>query len=324
MMTDTLRYNSLINDGLRRISMNDAEVPRLYAPVRYALDCGGKRLRPMLVLMACEAVGGCADDALNAALGIEMFHNFTLLHDDVMDRSQMRRGRPTVHEKWDTNTAILSGDTMLTLATELVMDVPETVMSNVLHTFNRGALDVYEGQAYDMEFETRTETVSMDEYIKMISLKTGALLGTSCKIGALTGGASDQVAAAFYEYGMQLGIAFQIHDDFLDMYGDVNAFGKAIGGDVNNNKQTYLLVTASNMGGEISESLSVAMSMPRGAAKVEAVKRIYDSIGMAEMCLTATEAYCDAAIAAISAAALSDDTTNVFAELAPMLTYSDK
>lgn len=319
-MNDLKYYSSIISDGLTGIRMNDAEVPGLYEPVRYTLDGGGKRLRPVLALMACEAVGGDAGDALDAALGVEMFHNFTLLHDDVMDCSDLRRGRPTVHARWNDNTAILSGDAMLTLATELVMHVPDTVLRGVLDTFNRGALDVYEGQAFDMEFETRGDVVSIDEYIHMISLKTGALLGTACKIGALAGGASQKSADALYEFGMQLGIAFQIHDDYLDMYGDVKTLGKPVGGDVQNGKQTFLLLSALSRGGEESAALHAAMKMDRGDRKLQVFREIYDSLGMASICRSATEHYCRKAVNALSGAEISESDLSAFAKLANALT----
>jgi geranylgeranyl diphosphate synthase type II len=202
-------YSGIIGAYLNDLSLDEERVPQLYEPIKYALQAGGKRLRPSLTLMGCEAVGGDIQTALSAACGMEVFHNFTLLHDDVMDKSDMRRSRPTVHKKWNENVAILSGDAMLTLATQLVSAVNKEVLSEVLSVFNKAAMDVYEGQAMDMDFEQRSK-VSLEEYIEMIRLKTGVLLGASVKVGALIGGASMATADALYTYGEKLGLAFQI------------------------------------------------------------------------------------------------------------------
>lgn len=313
-------YTDRINTILPVISMNDTDVPMLYDPVRYTLQGGGKRLRPVLVLMCCEAICGECERAMSAAAGVEIFHNFTLLHDDVMDKSDTRRGRPTVHARWNENTAILSGDAMLTLATQLVMNVENSVLRKVMDTFNRCALDVYEGQAFDMEFEIHPAGVSMTEYLHMIGLKTGALLGASCKIGALIGGADAEVSDAFYEFGMKLGLAFQIHDDYLDMYGDPATFGKPIGGDVQNNKQCYLLVSGLSEKGETSHALRKAIEMPRGKEKLTVFREIYDSMGMAKRCEEATEKYCCQAIASLKKTRISPEAESCLAELANKLT----
>lgn len=304
-MKDISYYSSIIEKSIAELNFTNKHVPGLYDPVTYTLSGGGKRLRPVLVLMACEAVGGKIEDAVDAAVGIEMFHNFTLLHDDVMDNSDVRRGRPTVHARWDMNTAILSGDAMLTLATQLVSTVSSQYLKKVLDSFNSGALDVYEGQALDMEFENRQEQVTTDEYLNMIRLKTGALLAVSCKIGAIIGGASGEVAKAFYDYGMDLGVAFQIHDDYLDLYGDAATFGKPIGGDIQNNKQTYLLVTAMSKGSEYASVLRQALKMERGENKITVFKEIYDAIGMANECRNVTEEYGYRAIKNLTLAGLS-------------------
>lgn len=321
---DLKHYTRQIEQGLRSLPLSvDAAIPSLYEPIVYTLDGGGKRLRPVLTLMAAEALGADSASALNAALGIEVFHNFTLLHDDVMDRSDLRRGRPTVHARWDQNTAILSGDAMLTLATQLVAQVPDTALRPVLQAFNQGAMDVYEGQALDMDFERR-DTVTIPEYIRMITLKTGALLATALKVGAIIGGADAERLEALYDFGTDLGIAFQIHDDYLDMYGNEERLGKPVGGDVQNNKQTYLLLTAFAHGGKEASALRQAMHMERGERKLAIFRRIYDDLGIADQCHQATVRYCNRAISALHRACLDPDHEARFAALANRLTDRDK
>lgn len=319
---NTKSYILMVERGLQELPLPTDSVPTLYDPIRYTLGGGGKRLRPVLTLMACEAFGKSAETALNTALGIEVFHNFTLLHDDVMDRSDMRRGRSTVHVRWDENTAILSGDAMLTLATELVAKVPDSQLAEILRVFNRGAMDVYEGQALDMDFERR-DSVSLSEYIHMISLKTGALLATALHMGAIVGGADKKSAEALYRYGMQLGIAFQIHDDYLDIYGNETRLGKPIGGDVQNNKQTYLLLSALEHGGEEACTLREAMRMERGKDKLNIFREIYDRLSIDAKCRQATIDYCNRAIEALHEADLSKDSQQRFEQLANALTDRD-
>lgn len=215
----------------------------LYQPIDYTLKNGGKRLRPALVLMATSLFGGNYNSALKAALGIEIFHNFTLLHDDIMDKAPIRRGKPTVHEKWDDNTAILSGDAMLIKAYQYVAQVPHSCINEVFEVFSQTALEVCEGQQYDMEFEAR-ESVGEEEYLEMIRLKTAVLLGGSLKIGAIIGGASLIDQAHLYDFGINLGLAFQLMDDWLDVFGDEKSFGKKPGGDIASNKKTFLLINA--------------------------------------------------------------------------------
>ena len=321
---DLKHYTRQIEQGLRSLPLSvDAAIPSLYEPIVYTLDGGGKRLRPVLTLMAAEALGADSASALNAALGIEVFHNFTLLHDDVMDRSDLRRGRPTVHARWDQNTAILSGDAMLTLATQLVAQVPDTALRPVLQAFNQGAMDVYEGQALDMDFERR-DTVTIPEYIRMITLKTGALLATALKVGAIIGGADTERLEALYDFGTDLGIAFQIHDDYLDMYGNEERLGKPAGGDVPNNKQTYLLLTAFAHGGKEAAALRQAMHMERGERKLAIFRRIYDDLGIADQCRQATVRYCNRAISALHRARLDPDQEARLDARANRLTDRDK
>lgn len=293
----------------------------LYEPISYGLSAGGKRLRPSLVLMAAEAFGGEAavKAAIPAALGMEMFHNFTLLHDDVMDNSPMRRNRPSVMAKWDVNTAILSGDTMLTLATRQMMQVPDKLLRTVLDIFNTMAIRVYEGQQLDMEFENR-DNVTSEDYLRMIGDKTGALLGASAQIGALIGGADLKDAARMEQFGMLLGQAFQIQDDWLDVYGDSNTFGKPIGGDINNNKKSYLLLTALESGTPEAEALKSAMEMPAGDSKVRVVTNIYDKLDMSDRVRKEVAHYSSEALKAIKKSGLSEEAREPFKAMIDKLT----
>jgi geranylgeranyl diphosphate synthase type II len=215
----------------------------LYQPIAYTLDQGGKRLRPLLVLLSCELFGGNTEEALHPAMGLEIFHNFTLLHDDIMDHAPLRRGKETVHQKWDVNTAILSGDTMFVLAYEFVAKTNPKLLPQVLDLFNDTARKVCEGQQYDMNFETQPD-VSIADYTMMIHLKTAVLIACSLKLGAIIAGADDEASAKVYQAGVELGLAFQLQDDFLDAFGNVDKFGKTIGGDITTNKKTYLYLKA--------------------------------------------------------------------------------
>ncbi len=322
-MKRTSEYAALAEAEIRALDYSKDNLEGLYAPIAYGMQAGGKRLRPTLVLMTADAFGKCPEKALKPAVGIEMFHNFTLLHDDVMDKSDLRRGRPTVHSKWDANTAILSGDTMLTLATKLVAEVDDSVLRPVLDTFNDQALRVYEGQRLDMDFENQ-ETVALDQYIEMIKDKTGALLGGAAKIGALIGGASKEDADRMYEFGVMLGVAFQIEDDYLDTFGNAETFGKPIGGDINNNKKTFLMVKALSMGGANAEALKVAMKMPAGPTKVKTVTRIYETMGMPAVSKAEAAAYSSKALAAIKKTALSDEAREAYRKLIEKLVGRSK
>lgn len=219
------------------------EPEQLYKPIEYTIRLGGKRLRPVLCLAGCELFCGSHADALQAAIGLELFHNFTLLHDDIMDESPIRRGHPTVYKKWDSNVAILSGDTMFAVAYEYVGKIAADKLPGVLPIFTKTAIEVCEGQQYDMEFEDRME-VSKEEYIEMIRLKTAVLLAGSLKIGAMIGGASAEDAEKIYDFGLNLGLAFQLKDDLLDTYADQDVFGKRTGNDIITNKKTFLIITA--------------------------------------------------------------------------------
>lgn len=235
-----------INKEIEKLDWS-REPKGLYEPIGYTLAAGGKRVRPQLALLATKLFGGKEEDVLPAALALEVFHNFTLLHDDVMDKATVRRGRPTVHVKWNENTAILSGDQMMIEAYKLLSQVPEKKLAKTLRLFNQMATEICEGQQYDVDFESR-EDVTIPEYMEMIRLKTSVLLATALKIGAYIGYANDEQQKKIYEYGIHVGLAFQIQDDMLDCYGDEATFGKAIGGDIAENKKTYLWLTAAAKG----------------------------------------------------------------------------
>jgi geranylgeranyl diphosphate synthase type II len=216
---------------------------QLYQPISYTLDLGGKRLRPVLVLMSCDIFGGDIENAVYPAMGVEIFHNFTLLHDDIMDNAPLRRGNQTVHQKWNANTAILSGDTMFVIAYEYVAKTDPKLLPQVLDLFNDTARKVCEGQQYDMNFETQSD-VSIPGYMLMIRLKTAVLIACSLKLGAMLAHARNAEAEKIYELGIELGLAFQLQDDYLDAFGDTSKFGKAIGGDIATNKKTFLYLKA--------------------------------------------------------------------------------
>lgn len=261
----------------------------LYEPIEYTLASGGKRLRPTLALIAGRLFGGNEKDVVPAALALEIFHNFTLLHDDVMDNADVRRGRETVHKKWNVNTAILSGDQMVIEAYKQLSQVPENKLHKTLDLFSQMATEICEGQQYDVDFEHQTN-VTIDDYLKMIRLKTSVLLATALQIGAYIAGASEQEQQLLYEYGIHLGLAFQIQDDILDVYGDPVTFGKAIGGDITCNKKTYMLLTALHAAdattkAELKKLLSMDISQPhKKQEKISAVTAIYDRLNVRSVC----------------------------------------
>ncbi len=232
----------IIQDEIIKISI-DKEPRKLYEPISYTLSRGGKRVRPILCLAACNLFSDDIKPAVPAASALEIFHNFTLLHDDVMDNSPTRRGEATVHKKWDVNTAILSGDAMIIKANQLMLKSPKQYLKEILTVYNQTALEVCEGQQYDMDFENRDD-VTIPEYLNMIRLKTSVLLAGALKIGAITGGADTKQAQKIYDFGIALGTAFQLQDDFLDTFGNAETFGKRIGGDILEEKKTYLLLRA--------------------------------------------------------------------------------
>lgn len=288
-MNNSTQILDKINAALAAMPYPDQPVG-LYEPIKYVLSLGGKRLRPVLLLLAYQLYRDDLDCAMPAALGLETYHNYTLLHDDLMDRADIRRGRPTVHRVWDENTAILSGDTMLVLAYRLMQACEN---ADVLRLFTKTALEIGEGQQYDMNFERRTD-VTEPEYIEMIRLKTSVLLACAAKAGAILGGASDEDADLLYAYAEQVGLAFQLQDDWLDVYGDPAVFGKKIGGDILCDKKTYLLINAWMLADNAQrERLNqwIGHVPEHPEEKVEAVTAIYDELGISSLCLDAIEHY---------------------------------
>ncbi len=275
----------------------------LYEPIQYVLAIGGKRIRPALCLWAYQLFNlkKLSPEIIYPALGLEIFHNFTLLHDDVMDSADIRRNQPTVHVKWDSNTAILSGDAMMIKAYQYMSMCPRENLSEVMAEFSKLALGVCEGQQYDMEFEQR-DAITVDEYLEMIRLKTSVLIAGSLKIGAIIGGASSEEMDLLYEFGENIGIAFQIQDDYLDVYGDTVSFGKSIGGDIVNNKKTFLLLQAlQKADGSLKEELKMWLNIKEkeNTEKVDAVRAIYDKLNIRELSQKLMSDYFNKAIGAL-------------------------
>lgn len=287
-----------INDYIKNLPL-DREPHGLYEPIEYVLSLGGKRIRPMLMLMAYELWKDDSEKILPQAIALETFHNFTLLHDDVMDNADVRRGKPTVHKKWNENTAILSGDNMLVLAFKWMQQCPSDKMPAVLGTFTDTAIEIDEGQQLDIDFEERND-VREEEYIEMIRLKTSVLLACAVKIGAIMADAPKEDAENIYKFGEAIGLSFQLQDDYLDVYGNPEVFGKAIGGDITSNKKTYMLINALNKaeGAEKKEleQWIGAKDFDRDE-KVKAVTRIYNSLGIDKMAKAKMEQYYNDAIA---------------------------
>ena len=285
-----MQYNTdellgMVNRALDEERYNRQPVS-LYEPIKYVLSMGGKRIRPVLMLLSYNLYKDNPADILVQAEGLETFHNFTLLHDDLMDRADLRRGHATVHKRWNDNTAILSGDSMLVLAYQKMLRCDQRHLAPVTELFTETALQINEGQKYDMDFETRND-VTVEEYVEMIRLKTIVLLGCALKMGAIMADAPAADADLLYRFGEQIGLAFQLQDDLLDVYGDEKVFGKAIGGDITVNKKTYLLINALN---QATPEQHAELMRWVGAEnfdrqeKIAAVTRIYNEIGVRELC----------------------------------------
>ena len=288
----------------------------LYDPIEYVLAAGGKRIRPSFVLMAYNLFHDDVDRILPVATALETYHNYTLLHDDLMDKADMRRGRTTVHKKWDDNTAILSGDTMLVLAYEHLAKCDTKYLKPALDLFTETALEVSEGQQFDMEFETRND-VAEEEYIEMIRLKTSVLLACALKMGAVVAGASDADANALYAFGEKVGLAFQLQDDLLDVYGDPKVFGKAIGGDITSNKKTFMLINAFNRAdagtrAELERWTTATEFDP--AEKIAAVTEIYNRLGIDKLAEQRIKEYFEQSRQHLDELSVSDDRKAVLRE----------
>ena len=296
MMYTSTEIQHLVNDFIAHIP-SERSPKSLYEPIEYVLSAGGKRIRPVLLLMAYNLYRDDIAPAMWTASGLETYHNYTLLHDDLMDKADMRRGRQTVHNKWNENTAILSGDSMLVLAYERIAKCDSDKLREVLDCFTETALEIGEGQQYDMDFENRND-VAEEEYVEMIRLKTSVLLACAMKIGAILAGADAEDQENLYRFGENIGLAFQLQDDYLDVYGDEKVFGKAIGGDICNNKKTYMLINACNLAtGNDKAELEAWITTESfdKAEKIKAVTAIYDKLGVGDLALKKIEKYFDIA-----------------------------
>jgi geranylgeranyl diphosphate synthase type II len=313
-------FQILINEAVGNLSY-PIQPAELYEPITYILSLGGKRMRPVLLLMGCELFGGDARKAVEPALAIEVFHNFSLVHDDIMDRAPLRRGKVTVHEKWNSNIAILSGDVMLVEAYKLIMRVEEHLLRHVLTIFNNTAVGVCEGQQFDMNFEQNIK-VSIDAYVHMIRLKTAVLLGGALKIGALIGGASEQDAELLCQFGEHLGVAFQLQDDILDVYGDPEKFGKQVGGDIIANKKTFLLIKALELAKD-KQAAQLHYWLNAGdndaTEKVTAITGIYNALQVKQHAEEAMQRYTDDAFKALDKIKLSSERKRYLHDFADSL-----
>ena len=287
-----------INNEILKLDW-DREPYGLYEPIEYTLAAGGKRVRPQLAMIASQLFGGKDEEVLPAALALEVFHNFTLLHDDVMDKADVRRGRPTVHVKWNENTAILSGDQMLIEAYKLLSGVPADKLPKVLQLFNKMATEICEGQQYDVDFDSQ-EHVTIEEYLKMIRLKTSVLLANALQTGAYIAGADEQAQEALYQFGIHIGLAFQIQDDTLDVWGNPETFGKAVGGDISCNKKTFVYLEAMRRLSDEAKDNELqqwySQVLEDNTEKIAAVKEIFEQLGVRAVCEKVVEDYTQKAL----------------------------
>lgn len=294
------QLQNLVNKAIAETEYK-AKPSELYEPITYLMKLGGKRMRPVLVLLSTELFGGDVTKALNAAVGIELFHNFTLMHDDIMDKAPLRRGKPTVHVKWNDSAAILSGDVMFVEAYKMMIRVDDNILREVLDIFSDTASGVCQGQQADMNFEKRND-VSIEEYIDMIKLKTAVLLAGSMQIGALIGGAEKQQASLLYEFGENLGLAFQLQDDILDVYGDPEKFGKLVGGDILANKKTFMLIKAKELAqGDLEKDLThwLSNNSYNPKDKIKAITSIYDDLEVRKLAEIKMEGFARKALNAL-------------------------
>lgn len=315
--------SQIISTELSQI--NWSKEPRgLYEPIGYVLSMGGKRIRPALTLMACNLFSDDLQPVVNSALGLEIFHNFTLLHDDIMDKADVRRGQPTVHKKWDDNTAILSGDVMQISAYQFMAQTPAAQLKRSLDLFSCTAAEICEGQQYDVEFEHR-DRVEADEYLEMIRLKTAVLLGASLQIGAWIGGAEDEDAQLLYDFGINIGLAFQLKDDLLDVYGDAATFGKKIGGDILCNKKTYMLIHAlENAQGNDAEELNYWLAVSDSNLsenKILAVTSLYNKLGVKQICEDKMQFFYSKAVANLEKVSILENKKEELRKIADKLMF---
>lgn len=307
----------LIENGLRGIEL-PKEPANLYDPINYSLSDGGKRVRPIAVLMAYNLFKDQVEPCLDAALALEVFHNFTLLHDDIMDNASVRRGKPTVHKKWCDSVAILSGDAMLIYAYKLLAGLPSEKLRTVIQSFNQVAIEVCEGQQYDMDFESQKQ-VTVAQYLKMIELKTAVLLAGGMRIGAICADASSLQAQQLYDFGINIGLAFQLQDDLMDTYADPSTFGKNIGGDIVSGKKTFLLTSTLEMADAVNKELLLSLLDNKNmtsSQKIQQVKHIYDHFSIRDITNRAIASYFDRALEILDGLDLPLDRKMPLRELA--------
>jgi len=319
-MQNIFYYQDAFKDYLSNYVI-DRTPSTLYNPINYMLELGGKRLRPVLTLMTAEIFDCDYKKALNAALSIEVFHNFSLVHDDIMDEAPLRRGKETVHEKWNLNIAVLSGDAMLIMAYQLFESYEPRIFHTLARLFSKTALQVCEGQQYDIDFETRDD-VTINEYLKMIEYKTAVLVGAAMKMGAIVADASEANQNAIYDFGKNLGIAFQLQDDYLDAFGNPDTFGKQIGGDIIENKKTYLYLKAlefSNEEDKIQLQNLFSNIKKDNSDKIEIVKQLFITSGSAQATKKAIETYTNKAFSILEALQISEDKKAVLKEFGMQL-----
>jgi len=308
--------------------LEELELPKeprlLYEPVSYTINNGGKRMRPLLVLLGCKIFSEDISQALHPSVAIEMFHNFTLVHDDIMDRAPLRRGKPSVYQKWNDNVAILSGDAMMVKSYQSLVQTRKEVLAEVLDIFNLTALEVCEGQQHDMDFEERDD-VSISEYLEMIRLKTAVLLAASLKLGAVIGGTSEENAQKLYVFGLNAGIAFQLQDDILDVYGETAKVGKQKGGDIIANKQTYLLIKAKELASkkQTSELNSWLNGSISGSEKVEAVTALYQELNVRELAEAEMWKYFNRGLESLKQVQGSENWKNILEQFATNLMHRE-
>ncbi len=321
-------YDQLISYFEKQLEKQNfaGEPKELYEPISYTISYGGKRIRPVLTLMACELFCGDAEKALQQAIAIELFHNFTLIHDDIMDNAPIRRGRETVYRKWNGNIAILSGDTLFALAYHYAQQADKEILSPILSVFNQTAIEVCEGQQFDLNYETNNQ-VTVDKYINMIRLKTGVLFGASLKIGAIIGGASAEDADNLYHFGVNIGLGFQLQDDLLDTFGDETIFGKKTGGDIITNKKTFLYLKALECSdADHREQLISLYNMDDidAESKISQVKNIFNSLNINQLTATEIETFYNKGMEYLNKVKLEQSNKEILIDIASKMIQRDK
>ena len=315
-MYSVIEIQKLLEAEIKNLNYSNNPT-ELYDPIKYVMDIGGKRLRPTLTILACNLFTDNIDKAIKPAIGFEMFHNFTLLHDDIMDNAPIRRNKPTVHAKWNNNIAILSGDAMMIKSFEYFHDCDKDILRDVMAAFNKSALQVCEGQQFDMNFES-TEIVSIDEYMKMIELKTAVLLAGGLKVGAIVGRADKADVEHLYNFGINMGLAFQLQDDYLDTFGDVKIFGKKIGGDIVSNKKTFLLISALNLAnGNQLDNLNNLLHNNNISSeeKISLVTGIFNSLNIKELSVNKINDYFALALDCLNKVNVDDNRKEILRNL---------